>query len=129
QGQQGARVRHIGVLMGSAEDDTETKRNLETFRLTLERLGWSEGRNLHVEYRFAPGSRGLEQATAHEMIGLRPDVVVGMSTPVTAALQRESRTIPIVFNVVSDPIGSGFVASLARPGGNLTGFLYVEAGI
>ena len=124
--QQGERMRRIGVLMAFAEDDPETKARLAGFRQGLERLGWSEGRNVRIDYRFAAGSADRFQPLAKELVALQPDVILAQSTPVAAALQRESRAIPIVFVNVSDPIGSGFIASLARPGGNLTGLLHVR---
>jgi putative ABC transport system substrate-binding protein len=126
--QQRERVERIGVLTGLAEDDTDTKARLAKFRQGLESLGWSEGRNVRIDYRFAPA--GVQaHALAKELVALQPDVILSNSTPVTLALQRETRTIPIVFLGVSDPIGSGFVASLARPGANITGLLLFEASI
>ena len=127
--QQPERMRRIGVLVTYAEDDPDTKVRLAGFRQGLERLGWSEGRNVRVEYRFAAGSADQFQPLAKEVVALSPDVIIAHSTPVAAALARESTTIPIVFVNVSDPIGSGFVASLARPGGNLTGLLLYEESI
>jgi putative ABC transport system substrate-binding protein len=119
--QQGGRVRRVGVLMPFPEADPQIQARLAAFRQGLERLGWSEGRNVRIDYRFAPVSGALDQAQklAKELIALQPDVILGDSTAMAAALQRESRAIPIVFVAVSDPIGSGFIASLARPGGNL----------
>ena len=127
--QQADRMRRIGVLMGLAENDPDSKARLTGFRQGLERLGWSEGRNVRIDYRFTQASVGQAQVPARELVALQPDVILGQGTPVVAALQRESRAIPIVFVNVSDPIGSGFVASLARPGGNLTGLLQYEASI
>ena len=116
------------MLMGIAEDDADTKARLAKFRQGLERLGWTEGRNVRIDLRFAPGG-AQAQALAKELVALRPDVILAHSAQIAAALQRETRTIPIVFVDVDDPIGSGFVASVARPGGNLTGLLHYEAGI
>ena len=126
--QQADRMPHVGVLMGIAEDDRETKARLAKFRQELERLGWSEGRNVRIDIRFAPGG-AQAQALAKELVALRPDVILAHSAQIAAALQRETRAIPIVFVNVNDPIGAGFVASVARPGGNLTGLLHYEEGI
>ena len=122
-------IRRIGVLGSLAENDPEMQPRLAAFRQGLEKLGWSEGRNFRIDYRFAPGGAGQEQARAKEFVTLQPDVIVATNTPATAALQQESREIPIVFVNVSDPLGSGFVASLARPGGNITGWMLFEASI
>jgi len=126
--QQTGRIPRIGVLMGLAENDSDTKVRIEGFREGLGALGWSEGRNVRIDYRFAPaGARA--QALAKELVALQPDVIVSNASPATGALQRETNTIPIVFTGVADPIGSGFVTNLARPGGNITGFLLFEASI
>jgi putative ABC transport system substrate-binding protein len=128
--QQDAAVRRIGVLTSLAESDPEQQARLARFRDGLERLGWSEGRNLRIEYRFAPAaSADQAQIFARELLALHPDIIVAQSTAVAAALQRETSTTPIIFVNISDPIGSGFVSSLARPGGNLTGLLLYEASI
>jgi putative ABC transport system substrate-binding protein len=128
--QKSDRMRRIGVLAASAEDDSDLQARLAAFRQGLEKRGWSEGRNLQIDYRFAPGaSADRAQVLAKELIALHPDVILAHTTPIAAALQRESRTLPIVFVNVSDPIGSGFIASLARPAGNLTGLLQYEASI
>jgi putative tryptophan/tyrosine transport system substrate-binding protein len=127
--QQGERVRRVGVLIPQAADDPEMKARLAAFQQGLERLGWSEGRNVRIDYRFAANNPDRFQPLATELVSLRPDVLLAVTTPVAAALRRESRTIPIVFINVSDPIGSGFIASQARPGGNLTGLLLYEEGI
>jgi putative tryptophan/tyrosine transport system substrate-binding protein len=121
-------MRRIGVLIGFAEDDPEAKARLAAFRQGLEKRGWSEGRNVRIDYRYAPAG-AQAQVLAKELVALQPDVILAHSTPVTAALQRESRTIPIVFAVVADPLGSGFVASLPRPGGNITGVMQYEASV
>src|SRR5262247_2811772 len=122
------RVRRIGVLTAFAEDDPEIRARLAAFRQGLEKRGWSEARNVRIDYRFAPAGAQM-QVLAKELVALQPDVILANSTPVTAALQRESRTIPIVFAIVADPIGSGFVASLPRPGGNITGVMLYEASV
>jgi putative ABC transport system substrate-binding protein len=126
--QQPDRMRRIGVLMGLAEDDPDTKARLAGLRQGLERLGWSEGRNVRVDYRFAPAGTQA-QVLAKELVALQPDVVLSNASPATSVLQQQTRSIPIVFTGVADPIGSGFVASLAQPGGNITGFLLFEASI
>ena len=114
------------MLIGYAEDDQETQARLAAFRQGLERLGWTEGRNVRIDYRFAPAGPDQAQLYAKELVASRPDVLVGNSTPASIALLRETRTIPIVFVGVSDPVGSGLVASIARPGGNATGFTNFE---
>ena len=129
RGQPTERMRRIGVLVAFAEDDPETKARLAAFRRGLERLGWTDGLNVYIDARFAAGRPAQFQALAKELVALQPDVILAQTPPITAALQRESPTIPIVFVSVSDPIGSGFAASLARPGGNVTGILQFEAGI
>jgi putative tryptophan/tyrosine transport system substrate-binding protein len=126
--QQGERVRRIGMLVGLAEDDPEQIARTAAFRQGLAALGWVEGRNAQIDFRFAPASTQV-QVLARELIALKPDVTVAVGTGMVAAVQRETSTIPIVFVGVSDPIGSGFVASLARPGGNLTGQMSYEEGI
>jgi putative ABC transport system substrate-binding protein len=127
--QQPERIRRIGVLVGGAEDDPEFRAGLAGFRQGLEKLGWSEGGNVRIVTRFAAGRADQFQMLAKELVALQPDVIFAISPPVVASLQQESRTIPIVFIGVSDPIGAGFVGSLARPGGNLTGLLVYEDGI
>ena len=126
--QQAERMRRVAILMGLAEDDPETKARLEKFRTDIEKLGWSEGRNVHIEIRFAPAGANA-QALAKQLIALQPDVILAHSAQVADVVQRETRTIPVVFVNVSDPIGAGFIASLARPGGNFTGVLHYEVGI
>ena len=128
--QQGERVRRVGVLMNLAEDDPDSKPRLVAFQQGLEKLGWSEGRNIHLDVRFAlPANEQQVQILVKELLVLSPDVVVVQSTAPTAAFRRESRNIPIVFALVGDPIGAGFIASLARPGGNLTGLTLYEGSI
>jgi putative ABC transport system substrate-binding protein len=111
------------MLIGYAEHDPETQERLSAFRQVFEKLGWVEGRSVQIDYRFAPGNIDQARLFANELIALQPDVLVGNSTPSTAALVAATRTIPIVFVGVSDPIGAGFVATIARPGGNVTGFI------
>jgi putative ABC transport system substrate-binding protein len=127
--QQGERMRRIGLLLAVAEDDVDMQTRLAGFRQVLERRGWSDGRDIRIDYRFAGGHADRFQVLAKELIALQPDVILVQSPPVAAVMQRETRAIPIVFVDISDPIGPGFVASLARPGGNLTGVITFEAGI
>jgi putative ABC transport system substrate-binding protein len=127
--QQPERMRRIGVLVGGTEGDPVEQARLAALRQGLERLGWSQGRNVRIDTRFAAGSADQVQTLAKELVALQPDVMLTHSTGFVAALQRESSTIPIVFVNIADPVGSGFVASLARPGGNLTGFMSFEASI
>ena len=128
RGQQASGMRRIGVLMGTPAEDAESKAELAALRDGLAKLGWIEGNTIHLDYRF-PANPDQYPRLAKELIALRPEVIFGQSTPVTAELQRETRAIAIVFVNVSDPIGSGFVSSLARPGGNLTGVIAYEPGI
>src|SRR5271157_5219186 len=127
--QQGERVRRIGVLLSVAESDPEGKVQLSGFTLGLAELGWIDGRNLRMEVRWGGGDVDQIRTFAKELVALQPDLIVAQGTPVTAALQRETRTIPIVFVVVTDPVGDGFVAGLSHPGGNITGFLTSESAI
>src|SRR5262245_42650187 len=120
--QQAERMRRIGVLVGFAESDPESPARLAAFRHGLERLGWKEGHNVRVEYRWGAGDPARMRAHAKELIGTGPDALVAESTPATAALQAETQVTPIVFLQAGNPVGSGFVANFARPGGNLTGF-------
>jgi len=122
-------MRRIGVLIPFDERDAEAQAQIAAFRETLERLGWKDGHNVKIEYRWASGDITKIQRLAKELVGLQPDIVFARTTPVTKALLKETRTIPIVFAVVSDPVGDGFVASFARPGGNVTGFTNVESSL
>jgi putative ABC transport system substrate-binding protein len=121
--------RLVGVLTGYGEGDPEAKGYFTEFTQGISALGWIEGRNLRTDVRWAPGRTDLMRTFAKELVGLQPDVILTQSTPVTAALKHETQTIPIVFAAVADPVGSGFVASLTHPGGNITGFGSVEASI
>jgi putative ABC transport system substrate-binding protein len=120
--QQGDRVRRIGVLTGRDENDPEAKRRLSSFIQALADLGWTDGRNVRMDLRWAGGDINRIQALAQELVGLQPDIIVTGLTPATVALQRETRTMPIVFANVADPVASGIVSRLDRPGGNVTGF-------
>jgi ABC-type uncharacterized transport system substrate-binding protein len=126
--QQGERMRRVGLLMILAEDDPEMQARLAAFRLGLAKRGWLEGRNVRIDYRFADSGSAIS-AACQELIALQPDVIFALSTPVVTALRQQNRAIPIVFVGVGDPIGSGFIASLSRPGGNLTGLLLYEVSI
>jgi putative ABC transport system substrate-binding protein len=127
--QQGGQVRRIGVLLGGAESDPQIVEGLAAFKTALGELGWIDGRNVQIDYRFAAADVDRMRIFAKELVALQPDVLVGHTTGVVAALQREAKTIPIVFVIVSDPVGSGFVESLPRPGGNITGFINIEASL
>jgi putative ABC transport system substrate-binding protein len=127
--QQPDQVRRVAVLMGYSEADLEAKELLREFKEGLSELGWIEGRNLLMVVRWAPGRTDLMRTFAKELVGLQPDVILADSTPVTAALKHETFRIPIVFAAVADPVGSEFVASLPRPGGNITGFGSLETSI
>jgi putative tryptophan/tyrosine transport system substrate-binding protein len=120
-------MRRIGVLMAFDENDPKTKDWLSNFTQGLAELGWTDGRTVRMDVRWAAGSVDRMRTFAKELVQLQPDLIVAGATPATAALQRETRAIPIVFVVVSDPVGAGFVAGLPRPGGNITGFTNVEA--
>jgi putative tryptophan/tyrosine transport system substrate-binding protein len=118
--------RRVGLLIGYAEDDPETQARLAALRQGLTALGWTEGSNLRIDYRFAPASPEQARSFAQELVALHPDALLANSTPATAALLAETSTILIVFVAVSDPVGSGFAASIARPSGNCTGFSNFE---
>jgi putative tryptophan/tyrosine transport system substrate-binding protein len=119
-------MRLVGVLMDYAENDRASQSLVAVFRDELAKLGWKEGGNLRKEVRWSAGRADRVGTFAKELVNLRPDVLLGRGTPETIALARETRTIPIVFAAVSDPIGSGFAASLTHPGGNISGFTNVE---
>ena len=125
--QQPERMRRIGVLMGYAESDRQGQANVAAFRMGLQKLGWREGRNVAIEYRWAAAEADLVQRFAKELVALQPDLILTQNTPITAAVLQQTRTIPIIFANVSDPVGSGFVAGLPRPGGNVTGLIDIDA--
>jgi putative tryptophan/tyrosine transport system substrate-binding protein len=120
-------TRSIGVLFGYAENDPTAQTELAAFRNGLAKLGWKEDGNLRIELRWGAGDPGKIASMARELVERHPDLILGQTTPVAAALARETKTIPVVFITVADPIASGFVATLARPGGNVTGFSLFEA--
>ena len=125
--QQPGGMPRIGVLMGYAESDREGQAFVGAFRDEFRRLGWAEGRNIRIDYRWAfPGNTEARQRLADELIALQPDLILTQNTPNVEDLLKKTRTIPIVFATLSDPVGSGFVASYARPGGNVTGFTVME---
>jgi putative ABC transport system substrate-binding protein len=127
--QQGERVRRIGVLMNLTANDPVSRARLAAFLQGLQKLGWTDGRNVQIDTRWAAGDAGRFRQYAAELVALAPDVILASTSPSVAALQQASRTVPIVFANVTDPVGQGFVASLARPGGNATGFSIYEYGI
>jgi putative ABC transport system substrate-binding protein len=124
--QQGDRVRRIVFLHGIAENDPEARARVVAFRQGLEALGWVDNRNIQVEHRFSGGDFAQMQTHTTELVDSSPDLIVASSSPVIAALKQATHTIPIVFSVVNDPLGQGFIASQARPGGNITGFTFVD---
>jgi putative tryptophan/tyrosine transport system substrate-binding protein len=127
RGQQRENVRRIGILMYGNESDPDANERLAAFATALRSLGWSDQNNLQIDIRWASGEVDRMRMFARELVDLRPDVILATATPVTAALQRETKGTPIVFAAVADPVGESFVASLARPGANITGFVNVEA--
>jgi putative tryptophan/tyrosine transport system substrate-binding protein len=124
---QSGSTRRIGVLMSSSESDLEYQNFIKIFVRQLQDLGWMDGRNLRIDYRWAAADPDRLETFAKELVELKPDLLVSQNTPTTAALLQQTRTIPIVFIIVSDPIGSGFVGSLPHPGGNATGFMNFES--
>jgi putative ABC transport system substrate-binding protein len=124
--QQPERVRRVVFLHPYAENDPEVLARIVAFRQGLEALGWIESRNIQVEHRYSAGDLGRIQAYTTELVRSAPDLITCSSTPIIAALKRTTDTIPIVFSVVNDPVGQGFVASLSRPGGNITGFTSID---
>lgn len=125
--QQPDRVRRIGVLMAQPEADPEAAAFFSEFTQALHKVSWTTGATVQMDVRWATAEADRIRMLAKELVALRPDVILSHGTAVTAALQKETQTIPIVFVIVSDPVGSGFVASLPRPGGNITGFINLEA--
>ena len=127
--QSAKRMRRVGALIGFAENDPVTQRRVAAFLKGLADLGWVPDRDFTIDFRYGAGDADRNRTFAKELVGLNPDVILAASTSATAAIQRETSTIPVVFVTVSDPVGSGFVASLPRPGGNITGFINIEASI
>jgi len=125
--QQMSGIQRIGVLMGYAENDREAQAFVAAFREALQRVGWTDGSNIRIDTRWAaPGNAEARQHLAAELVALKPDAILSHNTPTTSALLKETRTIPIIFAFVSDPLGSGFISSFARPGANVTGFAVLE---
>jgi putative ABC transport system substrate-binding protein len=120
--QQSERMRRIGVIMGFAAEDEVWQAYLATFRRRLQELGWTLGRNLRIDYRFTGESAERTHSAVDELVALKPDVIFVSTNPVVSAAMQATHTIPIVFTWVSDSVGSGYVANLAHPGGNITGF-------
>ena len=127
--QQPERARRIGVLMAYSESDREGQADVAAFRQELQRLGWIEGRNLRIDSRWAALDAEAMERFAKELVALRPDLIFSQNTPTTATLLRQTRTVPIIFANVADPVGSGFVASLSRPSGNVTGCTILEGSV
>jgi putative ABC transport system substrate-binding protein len=127
--QQGERMRRIGALLSLAADDSEGQARLAAFRQGLQQLGWTDGRNVRIDTRWATGDPGRTRRYAEELVALAPDVILASGGAVVGALLQATRSVPIVFTQTPDPVGAGYVDSLARPGGNATGFLFVEYGM
>jgi ABC transporter substrate binding protein len=121
--QQGERMRSIGVLMGIAADDAAGQARLAAFLQGLAQLGWIDGRNVRIDFRWGGGDAERNRGLAAELVGLAPDVIMAHSSAAVAPLLQQTRNIPIVFTVVADAVGAGYVDSLARPGGNATGYI------
>jgi putative ABC transport system substrate-binding protein len=129
RGQQPERLRRIGVLMNLAADDPQSPVRIAAFLQGLQELGWADGRNMRLEYRWGANDVERSRRFAAEMVAFRPEVILASGSPSGGALQQVTRTVPIVFVAVIDPVGSGFVDSLAQPGGNITGFTLFEFGV
>ena len=127
--QQRDRALRIGVLMSTAEDDPEGQVRIAAFRQGLQKLGWTDSQNVRIDVRWTAGDPTLDRKFAAELVTLMPDVILATASQTVAALQVATRTVPIVFAHAVDPVGAGFVDSLARPGGNATGFVLFEYGI
>jgi putative ABC transport system substrate-binding protein len=127
--QQGERMRRIGVLVNLTADDPESQARIAAFRQGLQELGWTDGRNVRIDTRWTAADADRFRTYAAELVALAPDVILVATTPGVTAVQQATRTVPIVFVTVVDPVGGGFVSNLARPGGNTTGFALYEYGI
>ena len=127
--QQPERVRRIGVLTGTSAEDLDNKARLAAFEQALQQLGWTPGRNVRIDYRFAAGDAATSRKQAEELVALAPDVIVSTGSFSTGVILQATHTVPVVFAIVPDPVGSGFVDSLAQPGGNATGFMQFEYGL
>jgi putative tryptophan/tyrosine transport system substrate-binding protein len=125
--QQPSQIPRIGLIMGGTEEnDPESQARIAAFREGLAALGWTEGRNIRIDYRFAGGDPDRIRNLVAELVRSGPDLIIANSSPVIAALKQATNTIPVVFASVSDPVGQSFISNLARPGGNITGFAYAE---
>src|SRR5262249_37359350 len=127
--QQGERMRRIGVLVAPLESDREAQRWISALREGLEKLGWNDGRNVRIDVRWGAGDAQRLRASAVELVGSKPDVIVAGGGSAVERLKQATKTVPVVFAAASDPVGGGFVASVARPGGNITGFALYEYSI
>ena len=127
--QQGDHIRRIGVLQGQSAEDPESKARRAAFEQALQQLGWIQGRNVRIDYRFAGGDAATSRKQAEELVALAPDVIMSTGSFSTGQLLRATHAVPIVFAIVPDPVGSGYVDSLAQPGGNATGFMQFEYGL
>src|SRR5213593_4708200 len=127
--QQPERIRRIGVLAGFAENAPDSQARIAAFRQGLQQLGWTDGRNVRIDYRWGGADPDRYRTYAAELVGLTPDVLLATNTSTVRALQRTTRSVPIVFATATDPIGGGLVASMSRPGGNITGFTLFEFGM
>ena len=127
--QQAERVPRIGVLMASGDNNPQYQNYVAVFRDAFQKIGWTEGRNIQIDYRWSAFDAKLMERFSKELLMLKPNVILSNNTPTTAALLQQTRTIPIVFATVADPVGSGFVAGLSQPGGNATGFITAEASL
>ena len=123
------RMRRIGVLLGNTEGDPQSVEGMSAFRQAMQELGWTEGRNLQIDLRWGRAEPERMQLLAHQLVEQRPDILFASTTPVVAALHSATNSVPTVFILVSDPVGSGFVETLSRPGGNITGFINIESSL